>query len=64
MFAIAVRFYNHPEMMVRNAIRIITLTIIKLNDDSANKLMSDLPFCSYFTNLACLFRDKLLDLDQ
>lgn len=50
-------------MMVRNAIRIIALTIFKLNDDSINKLLTDMPFCSYFSNLACFFRDKILDLD-
>ena len=51
-------------MMVRNAVRIIALTIFKLNDELVNKLVSDLPFCSYFANLACYFRDKVLDLDQ
>ncbi len=50
--------------MVRNAIRIIALTIFKLNDEQANKLLLDLPFCSYFSNLACYYRDKILDLDQ
>lgn len=63
MFAIAIKFYNHSEMMVRNAIRIIALTIFKLNEDSINKLLTDMPFCSYFANLACYFRDKILDLD-
>lgn len=51
-------------MMVRNAIRIIALTVFKLNEDSINNLLSDMPFCSYFANLACYFRDKILDLDQ
>ena len=50
--------------MIRNAIRIIALTIFKLNDEKANNLMGELPFCSYFVNLACLLRDKLLDLEQ
>jgi hypothetical protein len=50
--------------MVRNAIRIIVLTIFKLNDEGINKLLCDLPFCSYFAHLACFFRDKLLDLDR
>ncbi|CDW77693.1 UNKNOWN [Stylonychia lemnae] len=60
----SIKFYNHPEMMVRNAIRIIALTIFKLNEDSINTLLMDLPFCQYFANLSCYFRDKILDLDQ
>jgi hypothetical protein len=50
--------------MVRNAIRIVCLTIFKLNDESVNRLLGDLPFVSYFAHLACLYRDKLLDLDR
>eukprot|EP00347_Sterkiella_histriomuscorum_P015039 403358539 len=64
LFAIAIQFYNHPEMMVRNAIRIITLTIFKLNDEQINSLLSDLPFCYFFPNLACYFKDKILELEQ
>jgi hypothetical protein len=61
---VAIKFYNHPEMMIRNAIRIIVLTVFKLNDERVNTLLFELPYCSYFVNLACLFRDKLIDLDQ
>jgi hypothetical protein len=61
---VAIKFYNHPEMMIRNAIRIIVLTVFKLNDERVNALLYELPYCSYFVNLACLFRDKLLDLEQ
>lgn len=50
--------------MVRNAIRIIALTVFKLNDDKVNSLLSELPLCSYFVNLACLFRDKVISLEQ
>ena len=31
LFEKAIMFYNHPEMMVRNAIRIIALNVIKCN---------------------------------
>ena len=64
LYATAIKFYNHPDSMVRNAIRIIALTVIKLDDDQVNKLLADLPFCSYFTNLACFFRDKIMDIDK
>jgi hypothetical protein len=51
-------------MMIRNAVRIIALNIFKLNDERVNNLLFELPFCSYFLNLACLFRDKLVDLEK
>lgn len=50
--------------MVRNAIRIISLTIFKLNDQKINILLQDLPFCTYFVQLALYLRDKVLDIDQ
>lgn len=50
--------------MVRNAARIISLTVFKLRDPKINELMEDMPFCSYFCNLACLFRDKILEIDS
>jgi len=59
-----VKFYNHPEMMVRNAVRVIALTIFKLNEEAVNLALGDLPFSSYFAHLACHLRDKVLDLDQ
>ena len=49
--------------MIRNAFRVIALTIFKLNEDGVNKLLTDLPFCTYFANVACYFRDKILELD-
>ena len=50
-------------MMIRNAIRIILLTVFKLNDERVNALLSELPYCSYFVSLACSFREKLLGLE-
>ncbi|TNV84769.1 hypothetical protein FGO68_gene16079 [Halteria grandinella] len=60
----ALPFYNHPEMMVRNAIRIIALTVFKLNDDAVNRCLCDLPHAGYFVQLACQVRDKMIELDQ
>ena len=50
--------------MIRNAIRIIVLTVFKLNYERVNAILSELPYCSYFVNLACLYREKLLALEQ
>lgn len=32
LIAVTMKFYNHPEMMVRNAVRIIMLTVFKMNN--------------------------------
>lgn len=50
--------------MVRNGVRVIAMTVFKLNNQQVNTLLSDIPFCFFFTNMACLFRDKIIDLDQ
>ena len=46
--------------MVRNAVRIINLTIFKINDKKLNdEILSDVPFCLHFVHLACLLRHKV-----
>ena len=56
----AMKFQNHPEMMVNNAVRIIYLTVFKINCPKLNEeIISDVPFCMSFVNLACLLREKV-----
>jgi protein CLEC16A len=66
LLLMAQRFANHPETMVRNAVRIINLTVFKINDRKLNnELLSDVPYCLSFVHLACLLRDKVCNgLDQ
>ena len=64
LFEKAIQFYNHPEVMVRNAIRIIALNVFKCNEEMVNESLGELPKCSYFVNIALQFRDKIVDLDQ
>ena len=46
--------------MVRNAVRIINLTVYKINDAKLNNdILADVPFCLNFVNIACLLRDKV-----
>ena len=57
---LAQKFSNHPETMVRNAVRIINLTVFKINDKKLNdEILSDVPFCYNFVHLSCLLRDKV-----
>ena len=60
LLTVSQQFANHPETMVRNAVRIINLTVFSLNDPSINQdIIADVPFCTTFANLACLLRDKV-----
>lgn len=36
LFLMAQKFANHPETMVRNAVRIINLTVFKINSEDLN----------------------------
>jgi hypothetical protein len=50
--------------MVRNAVKIIALTMFQLNDPNINKLMMDLPFSTFFIHFACYLKDKIVEIDQ
>ena len=46
--------------MVKNAVRIINLTVFKINDPKLNQnILSDVPYCLSFVHTACLLRDKV-----
>ena len=64
LLAITCKFFNHTETMVRNAARIIILTIFQLNDPHVNKLLLDLPFCTFFANLGCYLKDMIVQIDE
>jgi hypothetical protein len=49
--------------MVRNAMRIILLVVLKLNDENVNRLLTDVPFATLFANLACFLRDQVTELE-
>ena len=64
LLAITCKFFNHGETMVKNAARIIILTILKLNDPLVNKLLLDLPFCTFFAHLGCYLKDLVVKIDE
>jgi len=63
LFLIAIKFYNHPETMVRNAVKIIAMTLFGMNSPKINALLQDLPFCSYFSHMASFFKEKIMEID-
>lgn len=64
LLAITCKFFNHGETMVKNAARIIILTIFQLNDPLVNKLLLDLPFCTFFAHLGCYLKDMIVKIDE
>jgi hypothetical protein len=64
LLAITIKFFNHPEMMIKNAVRIIIISILKLNDPHVNRLLVDIPFVNFFCHLACYLRDKIIEIDS
>jgi len=50
--------------MVKNAVKIIIVNILQLNDSTVNKLITDVPFVNLFTHIACSLRDKIIEIDS
>ena len=63
LLSTTIRFFNHPEGMIKNAVRIIIISILKLNDPLVNRLLVDIPFVNFFCHLACYLRDKIIEID-
>jgi hypothetical protein len=63
LLSVTMKFFNHNEMMVKNAVRIIVISVFKLNEPMVNKLLSDVPFVNFFCHLACSLRDKIIEID-
>jgi hypothetical protein len=53
LLSVTMKFFNHNEMMVKNAVRIIVISVFKLNEPMVNKLLSDVPFVNFFCHLSC-----------
>ena len=65
LLLMAQKFAHHPETMVRNAVRIINLTIFKINDKQLNEeVLADMPFCLSFVHLACQLRETCNGIDK
>ena len=63
LLSVTMKFFNHNEMMIKNAVRIIVISIFKLNDPTVNLLLIDVPFVNFFCHFSCYLRDKIIDID-
>jgi len=60
----ALRFFNHRENMIRNAVRVIVLKVFSLREQKIVNLIQHPPFVNYFVHLACFMREEWIKMDQ
>ncbi|KAJ2910946.1 Protein CL16A [Coemansia aciculifera] len=48
LFTTAIALFDHPDSMVRVAVRAITLNVIRINDPDALEFLLDSPACAHF----------------
>lgn len=53
----AIRFYNHPESMIRTTCRNIVLSLLKLRESHVASYLSSFPFVVFYSHLACFLRE-------
>lgn len=63
LYTEAIKFFNHPESMVRIAVRTITLNVYKVENDSMQQFIRDRTAAPYFSNLVWFIGKHILELD-
>ncbi|XP_049951691.1 protein CLEC16A homolog isoform X1 [Schistocerca serialis cubense] len=63
LYTEAIKFFNHPESMVRIAVRTLTLNVYRVEDRSMLKFIRDKTAAPYFSNLVWFIGNHVLELD-
>lgn len=63
LYTEAIKFFNHPESMVRIAVRTLTLNVYRVEDKSMLKFIRDKTAAPYFSNLVWFIGNHVLELD-
>ncbi|ELU12250.1 hypothetical protein CAPTEDRAFT_114708 [Capitella teleta] len=63
LYTEAIKFFNHPESMVRIAVRTITLNVYRVDDRSMLRYIRDKTAAPYFSNLVWFIGNHVLELD-
>lgn len=63
LYTEAIKFFNHPESMVRIAVRTISLNVYKVENDSMQEFIRDRTAAPYFSNLVWFIGKHILELD-
>lgn len=62
LYSEAVKFFKHPENMVRIAVRTLTLSVFQVDDTSLKEFLIERS--SYFSNVVWFYRAQCLAVDQ
>eukprot|EP00011_Vannellida_sp_DIVA3-517-6-12_P014194 CAMPEP_0114616830 /NCGR_PEP_ID=MMETSP0168-20121206/6887_1 /TAXON_ID=95228 ORGANISM="Vannella sp., Strain DIVA3 517/6/12" /NCGR_SAMPLE_ID=MMETSP0168 /ASSEMBLY_ACC=CAM_ASM_000044 /LENGTH=321 /DNA_ID=CAMNT_0001827953 /DNA_START=54 /DNA_END=1016 /DNA_ORIENTATION=+ len=63
LYTEAIRFYSHPESMIRVAVRTLTLNVYKVEDQAMRKFILDKSAATYFSNLVGFLAAQCARLD-
>ncbi|KAL0278779.1 UNVERIFIED_CONTAM: hypothetical protein PYX00_000494 [Menopon gallinae] len=63
LYTEAIKFFNHPESMVRIAVRTLTLNVYRVEDKSMLQFIRDKTAAPYFSNLVWFIKNHVLELD-
>ncbi|XP_016949361.1 protein CLEC16A homolog isoform X1 [Drosophila biarmipes] len=63
LYTEAIKFFNHPESMVRIAVRTISLNVYKVQNTSMLRFIRDKTAAPYFSNLVWFIGKHILELD-
>ncbi|CAF3603438.1 unnamed protein product [Rotaria socialis] len=63
LYVEAIKFFNHPETMVRIAVRTLTLNVYKVSDPGMHRFILDCTATEYFSNFVWFIRNHVLDFD-
>ena len=64
LYVEALKFFNHPESMVRAAVRTLSLNIYKVDDERMRRFIYDRTCLPYFCNLVWFLKDQTLSMSR
>lgn len=63
LYTEAIKFFNHPESMVRIAVRTLSLNVYRVDDRSMLQFIRNRTAAPYFSNLVWFIGNHVLELD-
>ncbi|KAL4132519.1 hypothetical protein QTP88_009656 [Uroleucon formosanum] len=63
LYTEAIKFFNHPDSMVRTYVRTLTLNVYRVEDESMLRFIRDKTCAPYFGNLVWFMGKHVLELD-
>ncbi|VVC45429.1 Uncharacterised protein family FPL [Cinara cedri] len=63
LYTEAIKFFNHPDSMVRTYVRTLTLNVYRVEDESMLQFIRDKTCAPYFANLVWFMGKHVLELD-